>query len=71
MARAKAKGSGGWCSRVALVGLGVQLPALASAEEPVVGPLRADMLSAGGLSIVLAALTVFAATTSVFYIRER
>lgn len=55
------------------------LPGLAVAQAPSAGfaqaewlaPLRPDLLGPGALSLLLAGLTVFAATTSFVYVRER
>lgn len=47
----------------------IPLPVLAQTE--IMAPLPAGALGAGSLSVVLAGLVVFAATTSIIYVRER
>lgn len=47
------------------------LPDAALAQAEAAAPLNHGLLSAGSLSVVLAGLAVFAATTSIFYVRER
>jgi len=63
---------GGWRQRALLSGLGLGLssaPALAQSEWLL--PARIDVTNTGALSVILAGLSVFAATTSLFYVRER
>lgn len=71
MMRARRRESG--VKRRLLAGLAAShAPAAAFAQsESASSPLRADLLGAGSLSVVLAGLAVFAATTSIFYVRER
>jgi signal transduction histidine kinase len=71
MMRARRQESG--VRRGLLAGLAAsQVPAAAFAQSPgASSPLRADLLGAGSLSLMLAGLAVFAATTSIFYVRER
>jgi signal transduction histidine kinase len=75
MMRARRQESGGG----ARLGLGM-LAGLAASPAPTAAlaqtegassPLRAELLGAGSLSVMLAGLAVFAATTSIFYVRER
>ncbi|MGQ3032448.1 MAG: two-component sensor histidine kinase, partial [Ferrovibrionaceae bacterium] len=48
-----------------------QLPSSALAQGGWLAPLKQEVFSTGALSVVLAGLTVFAATTSLVYVRER
>lgn len=55
-----------------LPGLAVaQAPSASLAQAEWLAPIRPDLLSTGTLSLLLAGLTVFAATTSLIYVRER
>lgn len=47
------------------------MPSAALAQGEWLSPLQPELLSTGALSLVLAGLTVFAATTSFVYVRER
>ncbi|OYW66723.1 MAG: two-component sensor histidine kinase [Bosea sp. 12-68-7] len=63
---------GGWGRYVLLPGLAAsQLPSSALAQGGWLAPLKQEVFSTGALSVVLAGLTVFAATTSLVYVRER
>jgi signal transduction histidine kinase len=57
--------------RFLLPGLAGAAPAPALAQAEALLPLRPDWLSAGGLSLMLVGLVVFATTTSILYVRER
>ncbi|MEN5084225.1 ATP-binding protein [Bosea sp. TWI1241] len=61
----------GVATRLVLPGLAgtAPLPALAQAETLM--PMRGDMLGVGGVSLMFVGLVVFAATTSILYVRER
>jgi len=64
--------SDGWRPRALLSGLGLNLasaPAFAQSEW--LSSAKLDITNTGALSLILAGLTVFATTTSLFYVRER
>lgn len=66
------RSSGGWHRHALLPGLAAsQSPSVALAQGEWLAPLRPDLFSTGALSVILAGLTVFAATTSLVYVRER
>ena len=66
------RSSGGWRRHALLPGLAAsQSPSVALAQGEWLAPLRPDIFSTGALSVILAGLTVFAATTSLVYVRER
>ncbi|WP_336811743.1 sensor histidine kinase [Bosea sp. MMO-172] len=73
MARARRQGrDGGWRPRALLPGLAAAsatVPTMARSEW--LAPVSFDTMSSGGLSLILAGLTVFATTTSLIYVRER
>jgi signal transduction histidine kinase len=64
--------SGSWRKRAVLPGLAVaQAPSVAYAQTEWLTQIRPELLSTGTLSMLLGGLTVFAATTSLLYVRER
>lgn len=70
--RRQDQSGGGWRSRAALSGLAVaQTPSIALAQADWLAPVRPEFLSTGTISMLLGGLTVFAATTSLIYVRER
>jgi len=70
--RRQERSVGGWRGHALLPGLAVaQTPSIAQAQAEWLGSMRAEFLSSSTLSIMLAGLTVFAATTSLIYVRER
>jgi signal transduction histidine kinase len=63
---------GDWRRRALLPGLAAaQFPGAGAAQADWLAHIRPDMLGAGTISALLTGLTVFAATTSLVYIRER
>ncbi|AOO79932.1 sensor histidine kinase [Bosea vaviloviae] len=70
--RRQKRSGGGWRSHAVLPGLAVaQAPTATFAQADWLTPLRTETLSTGSLSLLLIGLTVFAATTSLIYVRER
>ncbi len=66
------QGSAGWHRHALLPGLAAsQTPSVALAQSELLAKMHPELLSTGALSLVLAGLAVFAATTSLVYVRER
>lgn len=64
--------SGSWRGHAVLPGLALaQAPSSVFAQTESLAPISSDLMSAGTLSVMLAGLAVFAATTSLVYVRER
>lgn len=64
--------AGDWTPRALLPALTASVAsAPAFAQDHWLAPMRVDMMSTGALSLTLTGLTVFAATTSLLYVRER
>ncbi|PZU84261.1 MAG: two-component sensor histidine kinase [Chelatococcus sp.] len=73
-ARRQERSGGGWglpALLPAFTVLPASGPALALAQAEWLAPMRPDLLNTSALSLVLAGVTVFAATTSFVYLRER
>src|SRR5687768_6057287 len=69
--RQLAGGMNGAAARLIAPGLAGAAPAPAFAQTEAVLSLHSEALSAGGLSMIVVGLIVFATTTSILYVRER